>query len=606
MIHHTTHWKTSGAQKLLATSCNRIPTVARYAYDVITGNIPVGRLAFLSVQRFLDDLDQGHKRGLHFDQGGAVSIIKFFRDLAFPTKPLLPYEQFIVSQIFGWKKENGFRRFQEAYVEIGKGNRKTPLAAGIGVYGITADDEPSAEVYIVAPSKEQAAICFKDAATIVDNQPALKKRVRKFGCSNKYTSGNLSCGASFMRPIAADRDNLDGPRAHIVIADEEHEHKDRQVVGKLVAGFKNRKQPLAFKITNSGSERESVCWEDREVARQVLEGIADYDALFTYICHLDTCLKCRAEGKEFPTCDNCDSWLDEEVWIKANPSLDEILTREYLRKQVKDALLKPGQRSLVQRLNFCIWTQSAERFINPEAWRACSWAAGDSDAGDPIAWRTRMLTALKGKRCFGGLDLGVVNDFTCLALYFPKQTGVEIPVLLMWAWAPKDVEHHQILKERFGYDRWVEGNFLKLTPGTVTDYTTVRQDTIELSRHFRIEEIAYDPAYATEIVQNLLAAGVKMVEHRQGTMSMTYPIKEFHRSILGVEFVHGMNPLLTFMVDNLQVASDGKGNLSCHKPNNPNSPRKIDGAVASIMARGRAAANPTGGPRPHVYRLPAA
>jgi phage terminase large subunit-like protein len=172
----------------------------------------------------------------------------------------------------------------------------------------------------------------------------------------------------------------------------------------------------------------------------------------------------------------------------------------------------------------------------------------------------------------------------------------------MWAWAPENVSHHEVLKERYGYAEWVRSKFLKLTPGNVTDYTTVRQDILDLSHHVRIQELAYDPAYATEIVQNLQAAGLKMVEHRQGTMSMTYPIKEFHRSVMGRELAHGMNPLLTFMVDNLTVQSDGKGNLACHKPDNPNSPRKIDGAVAAIMARGRAAANPII-TRPKVSRL---
>jgi phage terminase large subunit-like protein len=592
MIQHKSKWKTSAAESLLQKNCNRVPTVARYCLDVLTGNIPTGRLVFLAIERFLDDLENGHKRGLKFDQGGAVAIIKFFKDLAFSAKPLVPYEQFIVANLFGWKKADGFRRFDECYIEIGKGNRKTPLAAGIGIYGITADDEASAEVYIVAPTKEQAAICFKDAATIVDREPELRKIVKKFGCTNKYTSGNLSHGSSFMRPIAADRDSLDGPRAHFVIIDEEHEHKDRQVVGKLIAGFKARKQPLCFKITNSGFDRDSICWEDHEFARKVLESISENDAFFAYVCQLDTCAKCRGEGKEQPSCDNCDNWLDEEAWIKTNPALGDILPKTYLHKQVKDALEKPGQRSLVQRLNFCIWTQSEERFISPEAWRECAFEKDAKFAGDPTSWLQDKLNALLGLFCFGGLDLGVVNDFTCLDLYFPRQAKLDIPVLLMWAWAPKNVDHHQVLKERYGYDDWVRNGFLKLTPGNVTDYTTVRQDIIALSHQYRIKKLGYDPAYATEIVQNLSAAGVNMVEHRQGTMSMTYPIKEFHRSIMGREFAHGMNPLLTFMVDNLVVESDGKGNLSCHKPDNPNSARKIDGAVAGIMARGLAATEP--------------
>jgi len=212
--------------------------------------------------------------------------------------------------------------------------------------------------------------------------------------------------------------------------------------------------------------------------------------------------------------------------------------------------------------------------------------------GDPVSWRRHQLEILRGKTCYGGLDLGVVNDFTCNALYFPKQKDMLKDILLLWAWVPQNVDHHQPLKERFGYEDWVRGGFLKLTQGNRTDYAVVRDDILQLDHDYHIEELAFDPAYSTQLVQELVAHGVNMVEHRQGTLSMTYPIKEFQRRITGRDFAHGMNPLLTFMVDNLVVKSDGKGNLCCVKPDNPKSPRKIDGAVAAIMAMGRAAANP--------------
>ena len=187
----------------------------------------------------------------------------------------------------------------------------------------------------------------------------------------------------------------------------------------------------------------------------------------------------------------------------------------------------------------------------------------------------------------------MVDDFTCLALYFPKQKQMLKDVLLLWSWVPEKVEHHQPLKERFGYEDWVRGDFLKLTPGCRTDYRVVRDDILQLDKDYRIEELAFDRAYSTQLVNELMAESVNMVAHGQGSLSMTYPIKEFSRRIAGRDFLqHGMNPLLTFMIDNLVVKSDSKGNLTCEKPNNPKSPRKIDGAVASIMAMGRAAANP--------------
>jgi phage terminase large subunit-like protein len=182
-----------------------------------------------------------------------------------------------------------------------------------------------------------------------------------------------------------------------------------------------------------------------------------------------------------------------------------------------------------------------------------------------------------------------------VALYFPRQQKVPKPVLLTWAWAPEDVEHHKILKERYGYQEWVDGKFLKLTSGVRTDYTVLREDILQLDRDYAIEELAFDPRYSFQLVQELEQKGVAVVEHKQGPVSMTGPIQEFQRQILGRDFVHGMNPLLTFNVDNLVVKNDGRDNLMCEKPSNPNSPRKIDAAVASIMAIGRAAANPTVG-----------
>lgn len=339
--------------------------------DVLTGNVAVGRMVFLSVERFLNDLESGSKRGLHFDQGGAVAIIRFFRDLC--PFALSPFQQFVSANVFGWKKPDGFRRFQTAYIEIGKGNGKTPWAAGIGLYGISADDEASAEVYIAAPGKEQAAICFRDAVGMVGKNAHLEKKIKRHGCTGKMLSGNLSCSGSFMRPLSAEHKILDGPRPHIVIADELHEHKSTLVLDKLTAGFKARKQPLAIEITNSGWDRETICWYHHDYSRQVLEGIIQNDQWFAYVCQLDACETCRAAGKEQPSCDACDNWLDEDVWIKANPGLGTILQKSYLDKQVKEALEIPATRSLKQRLNFCMWTQSEERFISPEAWAACAW-----------------------------------------------------------------------------------------------------------------------------------------------------------------------------------------------------------------------------------------
>lgn len=131
--------------------------------------------------------------------------------------------------------------------------------------------------------------------------------------------------------------------------------------------------------------------------------------------------------------------------------------------------------------------------------------------GNPVAWRRHWIEALKGCDCFGGFDGGVVNDFSSQALYFPVQRKVTKPILLVWAWAPAEVEHHRILKEKFGYQEWVEGGFLTLMPGPVTRYDILEADILQLSRDYNIIENAFDKAYITQLVQRLIAAGVNMV-----------------------------------------------------------------------------------------------
>jgi phage terminase large subunit-like protein len=384
MIQHQTQWKTSAAETLLALNCSRIPSVARYSLDILTGNIPSGRMVYLAVERFLDDLVRQNTPSFpyYFDQGGAVAIIKYFRDLC-PFR-LVPFQQFMVANIMGWKESGvvcaahpfGHRRFKTAYLEIGKGSGKTPLAAGVATYLACADGEPGAEVYIAAPSKEQAAICFRDAVKMVDGDDThqeLAKIFKQHGCGGKMLSGNLSYGNSFIRPVSAEHKTLDGPRPHGVIADELHEHPNTLVLDKLTAGFKARHQPIAFEITNSGWDRDTICYNHHEYSRQILDRVLTNEQWFAYVCGIDVCPKCRAKGKEQPSCDSCDSWLDSDVWIKANPGLGTILQRGYLETQVKHGLEIPGSRDLVLRLNFCVWTQSEERFIPPETWRACAW-----------------------------------------------------------------------------------------------------------------------------------------------------------------------------------------------------------------------------------------
>jgi hypothetical protein len=248
-------------------------------------------------------------------------------DGQFDGKPfkLHPSQAFKLGSIFGWKKADGTRRFRTVYIEEGKGNGKSPFAGGVGLYGLTADGEAGAQIYAAAAKKDQAQILFQDACKMVRQAPALNERLKFSGGLGKEFNVAHHKSQSFFRPISKEAGKTgSGPRPHFALCDEVHEHPDRSIMEMLQRGFKFRQNPLLLMITNSGSDRNSVCWEERERAVKVVAGTQtpdeDFtfvgeawegsDSVFAYICGLDK---------------DDDPMTDPSCWVKANPLLGTIL-----------------------------------------------------------------------------------------------------------------------------------------------------------------------------------------------------------------------------------------------------------------------------------------
>jgi len=257
------------------------PTTA-YARAVTVGQILAGRLVRLACERHLRDLKEGSARGLRFSEEKADAALKFFDFLQLAEgdhagKPfkLEPFQQFIIGSLFGWRGPDGHRRFRTAFIEIGKGNGKSPLAAAIGLYGLVADEEGAAEIYAAATMKDQAKILFRDAENMVAASPYLSEIVQQ-------NVNNLSVAAtnSFFRPCSSEKKGLDGKRVHMALLDEIQEHPSPLVVDKMSAGTKGRRQALIFEITNSGFSRLTICWYHHEYSAKVLEQVFDDDSWF--------------------------------------------------------------------------------------------------------------------------------------------------------------------------------------------------------------------------------------------------------------------------------------------------------------------------------------
>lgn len=555
----------------------------QYAKDVTKGKIIANKWVRLACQRHLNDLKDGKSRGLVFNQNWADHIIDFFEKFlvfyegAFDGQPftLTPHQKFILGSIFGWEKADGYRRFKIAYIEEAKGQGKSPLAGGIGLYGLAFDNEPGAEIYSAAVTREQAGILFRDARTFSEKSEALSDILKIDLYNIAYIEGN-----SFFRPCSSEHRGLDGKRPHIVLIDEIHEHPTDLVVRKMEAGVKTRRQPLIFEITNAGHDRQSICYQHHDYTEKILQGIIEDDTWFGIMTGLDVCPKCEQEGKTIPQdgCPDCDDWRDEKTWEKANPNLEYLGApfKEYLANQVRRAKEMPSQENIVKRLNFCIWTESLTKWISSDDWNKCALIV------DP--------EKLKGRHCYAGLDLSSNIDLSAWVLVFPPKNHEKTYQILCKFFLPQDNMIIRARQDKVPYDVWARQGFITLTPGNIIDYDFILKQIENDSKLYDIKELAFDRWGSQKITSNLQDIGFEidgkktLIQFGQGFASMAAPTKELEKMIIGQEIAHGGNPVLSWMASNVVIKEDASGNM---KPDKEKSTEKIDGIVALIMAIGR-------------------
>jgi phage terminase large subunit-like protein len=597
-----------------------------YARAVVAGKIVAGPHVRDACRRHLEDLKHGKKRGLAWDIEAANRFIGFCRDVLrlnggqWEGKPFIlnAWQCFVAGSIFGWKRADGHRRFSTAFVETGKGSGKSPLAAAIGLYGLTADNEARAEIYAAATKKDQAMILFRDAVTMVDLSPALTHVIAKSGVGERTWNLAYRTTGSWFRAISSD-DKQSGPRPHIALLDEIHEHDDNLVVEIMKAGQKGRRQPLLFCITNSGIDRTSVCWEYHDRGTKVASGAVKDDSFFAYICALDAIEAGANRGKQE------DPLRSERCWAKVNPSLEEsdLPGMRYLRDQVSAARGMPSKQSIVRRLNFCQWVESSNPAIARHVWEAC-----EDMAFDPAR--------LRGRRCYGGLDLSSTTDLTALALLFEPVEDDPYWRLLVRFWIPGDGLADKEERDKVPYTAWRDAGHINALPGRSIDKLAVARKCAADAEAYALQELGYDRWRIEDFKRTCDDEGITLplVPCGQGYQSMTPAVEAFETALVAAEVSastdssqlpvdgeaagsvdspsvepartdnqggaaehdarrarmskplrHDGNPVLTWCAANTVYSTDSAG---CRKPDKKRATGRIDGIVAAIMAAGRA------------------
>lgn len=495
----------------------------------------------------------------HYDKAKADRAVAFIENLChtkgkWAGNPffLLPWQEQIVRDLFGIVKADGNRQFLTAYIEIPKKNGKSELAAAIALYLLYADNEPSAEVYGAACDRNQASIVFDVAKQMLEMSPALSRR-SKIRTAGKRIINYRNAG--FYQVLSAETGTKHGLNVSGLVFDEIHAQPNRHLYDVLTKGSGDaREQPLFFIITTAGTDKNSICYELHTKALDLMAGRKKDSAFYPVVFGLE----------------NQDDWTKEDNWYKANPSLGYTIQIDRVREAYRNALENPAEENVFKQLRLNIWTSAAVRWISEQVYDKGN-AAIDKEL-------------LRGRRCYGGLDLSSTSDITALSLVFPPRTETEKYIVLPYFWLPEETLALRCRRDHVLYDVWGQQGFINTTEGNVIHYGFIEQFIEKLGMEYDIAEIAYDRWNATQMVQNLEGMGFTMIPFGQGFKDMSPPSKELFKLLMEGNFIHGGNPVLKWMAGNVVMRQDPAGNI---KPDKEKSVEKIDGIVATIMALDR-------------------
>lgn len=469
---------------------------------------------------------------------------------------LLQWQDRIIRDVFGTVKENGYRQYNTAYVEIPKKNGKSELAAGVALYMTCGDGEWGAEVYGCASDRQQASIVFDVAVDMVDQCPALKKRIKPVMSVKRLVYKPTN---SFYQVLSAEAYTKHGLNVHAVIFDELHAQPNRELFDVMTKGSGDaRTQPLFFLITTAGTDRNSVCFEQHQKAEDIILGRKIDPTFYPVI---------------YGASDDAD-WSSEKVWYQANPSLGHTIDIEKVWNAYLSAKDNPAEENIFRQLRLNQWVKQSTRWMQMEKWDNCAFPVDERE--------------LIGRECYGGLDLSSSIDITAFVLVFPPRDDAEKYIILPYFWIPEENMNLRVRRDHVPYDVWEKQGCLMTTEGNVIHYGFIENFVDELGKKFHIREIAFDRWGAVQMVQNLEGLGFTVVPFGQGFKDMSPPSKRLMELVLEKKIAHGGHPVLRWMMDNIFVRTDPAGNI---KPDKEKSTEKIDGAVATVMALDRAIRN---------------
>lgn len=554
----------------------------KYAEAVKSGDIITGDLIKAAVDRFYNLIKDADVKGYRLNHSLGLHVIDFFGEFLRHTKGpkagepfiLSPHQQFTYYNIFAWQKQNEARKWvrliNTVYEKVARKNGKTAPLSGGGLYLESFDGESSPEIYAGATKEMQAKILWEQAHQFVFSS----QKLRAIGFKNTQREIRFPRSMGVFRFLGSDSKTLDGLNPSAAFIDEYHAHKDDSVREVLESAMGARSQPLLYIITTAGFNKAGVCKQYEDVCKDIVRGIKEEDSTFIMIHDLD----------------ETDDWEDENNWIKANPNLGESVSIDYLRSEYKKAKNQPSKIPNFKTKHLNIWVDSSEVRIPDHIWM--------QNATKP------KLENFAKYGCAAGMDLSTTTDLSSYVIVSKPDEDGFIDVL-PFNFCPEDTVRTRSKEDSVPYTFWKDINMLDYidyteedlqkysylkakkiltaTPGNQIDYDYIEQTILQTYWLHKVSWVDYDKYKSSELVQKLTKQEVNMYVFPQTINFYSFPTNDFERLLYQGKVRHGGNPILRWMMGNVDVKFGINEDVRYIKTDVK---RRIDAIQALVMAHG--------------------
>lgn len=507
--------------------------IEQYLNEIKGGRCIVSRRVRKVYEQLADDI-KNPKNGYVFDERRANRPIEFIERFCRHSKgewagkpvKLELFQKAFISALFGFiNSETRFRKYRETLFYVARKNGKSVLLSCIALYCLIADDEAGAEVYSVATKKDQARIIFDELCNMTRQSPDLSQILKK-----RKSDLYFPLTFSKVQPLGKNSDTLDGLNSSLVIMDELHGIKDRNLYEVMKQSQSARRQPLLIMITTAGTIRECIFDDMYKYACDVADGVITDETFLPIIYELD-------DKKE---------WLQPFAWEKANPGLNKIKKLDDIIGKVERAKNSPRDLTGILCKDFNV-IQSVNT----------AWLTYD-DIENP---ETFNIEDFRGCYAIGGADLSITTDLTCATLLLMNKD--EKRFVTQMYFLPRDNFEKRVQEEKIPYDKWHEAGLLRLCNGNSINYSDVTAWFLEMVEAYEIAPawVYYDSYSARYWVDEMQGHGFNMVRCIQGSKTLSLPMQNLGADLKAKKINYNNNPLLKWCISNTGIQEDRNGNI---------------------------------------------